>query len=132
MKNSLNLSIAKPCSENWSNFTPTQDGAFCGTCNKVVVDFTRMSDADIAIFFASSTDTCGRFRLDQLASYQPVVTPRINTGAGLLKAGFLSLFFSVGRKSSRRSTHRATAFEATRGHFSGASTSIEGHRAVKR
>jgi len=100
MKNSLNLSIAKPCSENWSNFTTTHDGPFCGTCQKVVVDFTHMSDADIASFFAKGTSTCGRFRVEQLTTYQSVAAPRINTGAWLLKAGFLSLFLIVAGKTS--------------------------------
>jgi len=100
MKNSLNLSIAKPCSENWSNFTATHDGAFCGTCQKVVVDFTRMGDVDIANFFATSARTCGRFRIEQLTAYQSIATPRINPGIWLLKAGFLSLFLILAGKTS--------------------------------
>ncbi len=100
MKNSLNLSIAKPCSENWSNFTTTHDGAFCGTCQKVVVDFTRMQDADIVNFFANGTRTCGRFRAEQLTAYQTLAAPRINIGAWLLKAGCLSLFLILAGKTS--------------------------------
>lgn len=107
MKNSLNLSITNPCSENWNSFTTTRDGAFCSTCNKVVVDFTGMRDADIIDFFAKGARTCGRFRAEQLTAYQ-VARPRINTGAWLLKAGILSAFLVLAGKTSMAQVSRGT------------------------
>ena len=61
------LSIPKPCHENWENMTPEEKGRFCGACQKTVVDFTNMSDREIAQFFKKkSASVCGRFQQDQL------------------------------------------------------------------
>ena len=96
MKNNLSLSIPKACSEKWSSFTAASDGGFCGTCNKVVVDFTKMADDEILNFFIKQpTHTCGRFRTNQLKAYSIMPSVKINPGFLLLKTGFLSLLFFV-------------------------------------
>jgi CarboxypepD_reg-like domain len=71
MKNVFQLSIPKPCHENWDNFTPTPTGGFCASCQKNVQDFTQMSDTELVAFFRNATITknsslCGRFRENQL------------------------------------------------------------------
>lgn len=72
MKNSFTLSIPKPCSEKWDNFTPTAKGGFCASCQKEVVDFTTWSDDKIKLYFAQHANKpCGRFRPDQLKQYIP-------------------------------------------------------------
>jgi hypothetical protein len=68
MSKKLQLSIPKPCHENWDNMTPVQQGKFCGSCQKQVVDFSNMSDRQVAEFFKKPTtgSVCGRFMTDQL------------------------------------------------------------------
>ncbi len=68
MSKKLQLSIPKPCHENWDNMTPVQQGKFCGSCQKQVVDFSNMSDRQVAEFFKkpSTGSVCGRFMTDQL------------------------------------------------------------------
>lgn len=116
MKNSLNLSIPKPCSEKWSNFTPTTNGGFCTSCSKTVVDFTAMSDADIVQFLQQKTDhTCGRFRADQLKTYSFSSAIKINPGVMLLKAGFLSLLFMlISRENHAKNILAKTSIEVVR------------------
>lgn len=48
--------------------TPTEKGRFCAQCQKQVVDFTSMSDRQLAEFFKkpSSGSSCGRFLQEQL------------------------------------------------------------------
>ena len=48
--------------------TPVQQGKFCGSCQKQVVDFSDMSDRQVAEFFKkpSTGSVCGRFMADQL------------------------------------------------------------------
>lgn len=66
MKN-IQLSIPTPCHEDWNKMTEAEKGRFCGSCQKVVVDFSRMSDADIVAYFKKPKDSvCGRFYTDQL------------------------------------------------------------------
>ncbi|AHM60434.1 hypothetical protein D770_10885 [Flammeovirgaceae bacterium 311] len=61
------LSIPRPCSEEWNNMTPTGKGAYCSSCRKEVVDFTAMSDREIREFFNRPKEpVCGRFREVQL------------------------------------------------------------------
>jgi CarboxypepD_reg-like domain/Secretion system C-terminal sorting domain len=68
MSKHLQLNIAEPCHENWDNMTPVQKGKFCGSCQKQVIDFSNMSDREVAQFFKkpSTGSVCGRFMQDQL------------------------------------------------------------------
>jgi CarboxypepD_reg-like domain len=68
MSKQLQLTIPKPCHENWDAMTDVQKGKFCGSCQKQVVDFTNMSDRQLAQFFKkpSTGSVCGRFMNDQL------------------------------------------------------------------
>jgi hypothetical protein len=101
MSKRISLSIEDPCHEQWSNFTPTANGGFCSSCSKNVVDFTKMSDAEVLAFFTNKpANTCGRLRTDQLKNYALQPAPSFNPGLTLLKAGFLSLMFALGAKES--------------------------------
>lgn len=46
--------------------TPNSMGRHCDSCSKTVVDFTRKTDVQIAEYFKSNGDTCGRFLPHQL------------------------------------------------------------------
>jgi hypothetical protein len=65
----MRISIENPCHEDWQTMTPETQGRFCGACEKTVVDFTTMSDAEILHYFSkpSVEKTCGRFRVEQLS-----------------------------------------------------------------
>ena len=61
------LTIPKPCHENWEAMTPEDKGRFCGACQKTVIDFSRMSDRQVADYFKRPAESvCGRFRNEQL------------------------------------------------------------------
>jgi hypothetical protein len=73
MSKKIQLSIAEPCHENWENMSPVDKGKFCGSCQKQVVDFSNMSDRQVAEFFkkpflslSKGGSVCGRFMTDQL------------------------------------------------------------------
>lgn len=68
MAKKIQLTIAEPCHENWDGMTPVEKGRFCGSCQKQVVDFSNMSDRQVAEFFKkpSTGSVCGRFMTDQL------------------------------------------------------------------
>ena len=71
----IHLSIPTPCHENWDGMTPQERGRFCGSCQKTVIDFSNLSDRQIAEFFKKPvTDTCGRFHTDQL--HRDIEIPR--------------------------------------------------------
>jgi hypothetical protein len=67
MPKSLRLNIAEPCHENWQQMTPQEQGRFCGSCQKTVVDFTMMSDQEVLNYFLKANhNVCGRLAPDQL------------------------------------------------------------------
>lgn len=68
MSKAIHIKIPKPCHENWQSMTPQEQGRFCGSCQKVVVDFSMMSDREMldTISKAAGQSLCGRFGNDQL------------------------------------------------------------------
>lgn len=63
----LYLDVPLPCHADWAAMQPNAQGRHCLECNKDVVDFSGMSDADILNFFTKAKgETCGRFAGDQL------------------------------------------------------------------
>lgn len=46
--------------------TPAGQGRHCAACDKVVVDFTRMTDAEVVAWLQRQPSGCGRFRTEQL------------------------------------------------------------------
>jgi hypothetical protein len=44
--------IPKPCRESWETMTPTADGRHCARCQIAVIDFTRLSEAEILAYLA--------------------------------------------------------------------------------
>jgi hypothetical protein len=48
--------------------TPAPSGRHCASCNKVVVDFTALSEAEVLTTLRQPGKVCGRFRLEQVAS----------------------------------------------------------------
>ena len=65
----MKISIPEPCHENWGIMTPNEQGRFCQSCQKTVVDFTHWSTADIQNYFTKhyGQKVCGRFKNEQLA-----------------------------------------------------------------
>ncbi|MBS1634273.1 MAG: hypothetical protein JST26_00025 [Bacteroidetes bacterium] len=65
----MKISIDSPCHENWDNMTPNEQGAFCLSCQKNVVDFSRKTLHEIKSFFKElplTEKVCGRFDENQL------------------------------------------------------------------
>ena len=46
------LSIPQPCAQPWAAMRATADGRYCGACQTEVVDFTRLSEAQILAYLA--------------------------------------------------------------------------------
>ncbi|MCB2406414.1 carboxypeptidase-like regulatory domain-containing protein [Hymenobacter lucidus] len=66
-KSPVTLRIAEPCAQSWADMTPQGAGRHCAACQKVVIDFTQKTDAEIlAVLAAATGQTCGRFGASQL------------------------------------------------------------------
>ena len=64
-----NISIPQPCAKSWAAMTPTAAGRHCAACATEVVDFTRMSEAEILAFLArqGGRPVCASVYATQLA-----------------------------------------------------------------
>jgi len=75
MTKHIQLIIPEPCHESWDKMTPVEQGKFCASCQKKVIDFTGMSDEKLSAFFRKpDTSVCGRFQKEQLE--KDLVIPR--------------------------------------------------------
>lgn len=70
----MKITIPKPCHEDWNKMTPKEQGSFCSSCAKIVVDFTKMKKEEIKQYFIDKKEekTCGRFTVNQLYKKPPV------------------------------------------------------------
>ena len=65
----IHLHLPSPCHEDWDAMTPCDRGRHCASCQETVVDFTRMSDAQLIRFFeeyGKDRQVCGQLRTSQL------------------------------------------------------------------
>jgi hypothetical protein len=70
---SVKLTIPSPCAQPWLAMIPDQQGRFCTHCQKTVVNFSVMTDAQVLTHLSTSgASGCGRLRADQL---NRVLTP---------------------------------------------------------
>jgi len=91
----MQLSIPEPCHEDWAEMTPTDKGRHCASCVKTVVDFTKMSDAQVlAHLKQASGNTCGRVRNDQIE--RPLVEPIIGGIPRWISVGLASIAAVLG------------------------------------
>lgn len=63
-----NISIDKPCGEDWSKMNPTEQGAFCQKCAIDVIDFTQKTPSEVKEILRQNQGKhlCGHFGEKQL------------------------------------------------------------------
>lgn len=109
MKQNFTLSINTPCAEKFESFQSTKQGGFCQSCQKEVIDFTKMTDKEILQFFKNSQEkTCGRFHDFQLKTYSEALSPKKQNlwkafGMGLMSFSLFSLF-SIQKSEAKNHT----------------------------
>lgn len=93
----LNLSIPKPCHEDWNKMLPEEKGKFCQSCCKKVFDFTNSSNEEIAAIFSNNPTgkICGRFRKEQLESVKIEIPEVLLFNQTSFKKSFLLALFVV-------------------------------------
>lgn len=93
------VSIPEPCHENWNKMTPKDNGRFCLSCSKTVIDFTTMLPDEIQHFFIQNQNNkiCGRFRKSQLDSVTIQIPSRVlYAQTNYYKMFLLALFVAMG------------------------------------
>lgn len=68
MKKKFTLEIASPCSENFDKMIPNENGSFCNSCMKNVIDLSKKTNSEVAKFIAENKDQsiCARLKTTQM------------------------------------------------------------------
>lgn len=84
---SLIINIPESCNEAWNEMRPENDGRFCLSCQKKVIDFSLMSDSEILQTLSTAGKSCcGRFETTQL---DRIITARVQPSVPVLPAALL-------------------------------------------
>jgi hypothetical protein len=81
MKHQYALKIESPCSENWDEMLPTDMGKFCLHCQKTVIDFSEMTDYEIAMYLHQhkNENLCGKIKVTQSEKPFIFVEPQLTS-----------------------------------------------------
>ncbi|KUJ63385.1 hypothetical protein AR687_04360 [Flavobacteriaceae bacterium CRH] len=93
------ITISEQCHEDWNKMTPSENGRFCLSCSKTVIDFTSMLPQEIQHFFIQNkkNNVCGRFRKSQLDTVTIQIPNRIlYAQTNYYKMFLLALFVTMG------------------------------------
>lgn len=71
----LTISLPLPCDQVWEDMIPLPCGRFCSQCNKNLIDFTLLTDEQLALLLyrRQGAHLCGRFLDSQLNRPLPLV-----------------------------------------------------------
>ena len=98
MSRKINISIPKPCHENWEAMTPEEKGKFCGVCSKTVFDFTKATDKEIIKHLNNDKNACGRFVSSQLN--RDLIIPNEKSSYWIIATATLFSFLGIGSQSA--------------------------------
>ena len=99
MKKSLKIQVPKPCHEDWNAMRLNENGRFCDSCAKSVIDFTKMKAPEIQEYFIRNQGKkiCGRFNNEQLESIKIAVPAQVlYSQTQFHKMFLLALFVAMG------------------------------------
>lgn len=96
MNPKINISIPKPCHENWQEMTVAEKGRFCNSCQKTVYDFTQLSDRQIIQKINLEPNSCGRFLSTQLN--KDLQLPKEKSSIWIAGVSGILSFLSIGNQ----------------------------------
>lgn len=99
MERNYKISIPEPCSEDWDKMMPTENGRFCLSCSKTVIDFSSMLPEEIQHYFIQNQNKkiCGRFKQSQLDTITIQIPNRVlYSQTNYHKMFLLALFIAMG------------------------------------
>lgn len=104
------ITVPQPCEENWEEMTPVEQGRFCAHCQKKVIDFTGLNDAQVIQVLKTVREQplCGRYHQAQLN--REIVMPEGGKTFGLawlkkIAASLLMVYSGGGTGWARLQTH---------------------------
>jgi hypothetical protein len=113
--------IAEPCHEDWNKMTPESKGRFCDSCQKCVVDFSKMSHHEMLdVYQKAGGDVCARVTIDQIGGpKQDAQTMPARSILSKLQKFALAMLLAFGLAgfSAKAQTVAPVQVEENQGHF---------------
>ena len=108
-KKKIQLNIPEPCHKKLNEMIPAKGGNFCDSCEKVIIDFTNMTDNEIAnTFIKNKGKICGQFRKDQLDRKINLSPTSVNSYKGKAASILLSGVLVAGMTNAQNNTSPIT------------------------
>lgn len=90
------IQLPKPCSSKWDEMNAHQQGKFCDSCQKAVIDLTTKSDQEILrLYKLNNGKMCGRVNSNQLNRPMDVREEQSMFSTKLSKAAASVALFSI-------------------------------------
>lgn len=89
------IQINKPCHEKWEGMTDTAGGKYCSSCQKNVVDFSKLSNEQILAYLSQSDSVCGKFDKSQLYSLNLYLSHNKNQKSVFKNWGFAAMLIGM-------------------------------------
>ncbi|MBM1106089.1 carboxypeptidase-like regulatory domain-containing protein [Aurantibacter crassamenti] len=114
MKNAIQISIEKPCTKKFNNFSITKKGGFCNACKKEVIDFTTMNEFELIKVLTDGSDKiCGKFKSSQLKNYEKNALTMIHTNSISKRFGIMGLSLFAFCATSNSQAQELASLETT-------------------
>jgi hypothetical protein len=120
MTNTKSLSVPQPCSQSWQQMEKRENGRHCARCEKIVVDFTKMTNDEILGHLATTQHVCGRFSEFQL----PGINYQLDLENRSKKLGWKKWVAAVGLLSTSL-VNKATAQTTPANHATSQQNSVD-------
>jgi hypothetical protein len=104
------IEIADPCHENWQHMTEAAEGRHCNNCNKIVTDFTSMTNEQIINIIANTNNLCGKLEVWQLNNINQQLKQQQNSWFSWQRFGLaacLLFIFSATKVSAQQTKVKA-------------------------
>jgi hypothetical protein len=108
----VTIKLNNPCTEDFDAMPATNCGKFCGSCQKEVVDFSILTDAELIQWLRRYPTSCGMFREDQLNRAitekieSPLYTPWKAWAAILTLISFFNIYDARAQSKTPATTHQ--------------------------
>jgi len=98
MKKKFHITIPSLCAKSWNGMLSTENGRYCGHCQKEVVDFSGWTEAEIASYVLNSKrKVCGMLGTHPVnTQIAPAPTLRFTLLAVLSMTSVLGLVLTMG------------------------------------
>jgi len=109
------VSLSFQCNEDWNKMTQMEKGRHCDSCNKIVVDFSPLTDSQIVNYLLQNKNTCGKFNPTQLDRTYTIYQIKKRKNWPAIAAMVVAGMFSLATPPLNAAKHGNTEIKTTHG-----------------